>query len=63
MVLIWIGIALGILVAIILAKKIIKASPRSAVTFNLYCKKCGYKTNGIKCPRCENSQQNHQKWK
>jgi predicted Zn-ribbon and HTH transcriptional regulator len=63
MVLVWIGIAVGVLVAIILIKKIIKTSPRSAVIFNLYCKKCGYKTNGLKCPRCESSQQNHQKWK
>lgn len=64
MVLVWIGIGIGILIAIVLIKKIIKTSPREPVGFATYCKKCGYKTNGLKCPRCERtSKSNHQKWK
>jgi predicted Zn-ribbon and HTH transcriptional regulator len=64
MVLVWIGIALGALIAIILLKKIVKTSPRTPVTINIYCKNCGYKTNGLKCPRCESrSESNRQKWR
>jgi predicted Zn-ribbon and HTH transcriptional regulator len=63
MVIVYIGIGVGILIAIILLKKIIKTSPRDSIKFSAYCKKCGYRTNGLKCPRCEKSQQNPQKWK
>ena len=54
MVLIWIGVAVGILIAVILLLKIVKTPSHEAITMNAYCKKCGYKTNGLKCPRCEN---------
>jgi len=51
MVIIFIAIAVGILVAIILFFKIFKSSPGEYVS--LTCKKCGLKTNGLKCPVCE----------
>lgn len=62
MVLVWIGIGMGILLAIVLIKKAIKTPPRIPFKFSLYCKKCGYKTNGLKCPRCE-STPSRQSWK
>ncbi|MFY9300410.1 MAG: hypothetical protein WAO91_04405 [Candidatus Nitrosotenuis sp.] len=62
MVIVWIAIGLGVLAAYILIRKILKASPKAPLKISLYCKKCGYKTNGLKCPRCENTQ-NRQSWK
>ncbi|CDI06064.1 conserved hypothetical protein [Candidatus Nitrosotenuis uzonensis] len=62
MVIIWIGIGIGILLAAILIKKIITTSPRTPLKFGMRCNKCGYKTNGLKCPRCENAP-DHQRWK
>lgn len=62
MVLVWIGIGLGILIAIIMLRKIVKTPPHEAIKFELYCKRCGYKTNGLKCPRCENAS-NRQSWR
>ena len=53
MVLVWIGIAIGILLVIILIFKISKTSSREVVGIDMFCKKCGIKTNGLKCPRCE----------
>ncbi|HSD05042.1 MAG TPA: hypothetical protein VLB45_04730 [Nitrosopumilaceae archaeon] len=52
MVLIWIGIAVGTIITVALIYKIIKSSKRSFVS--LKCTKCGFKTNGLKCPICEN---------
>ena len=57
MVLIWIGIAVGILLVIILIVKAAKTHSRDVVGFNAYCRKCGIKTNGSKCPRCEKTSQ------
>ncbi len=54
MVLLWIGIGIGILIAIVLIAKIIKTPSYEALNLNAYCKKCGFKTNGLKCPRCDN---------
>jgi hypothetical protein len=62
MVIVWIGIGIGVLIAILLIKKIIKTPPRIPFKFGFYCKKCGYKTNGLKCPRCENAS-HRQSWK
>ncbi|MBM3903589.1 MAG: hypothetical protein FJ357_00375 [Thaumarchaeota archaeon] len=56
MVIVWIGIGFGILLAIVLLKKTITSSSRAPLRISLYCKKCGYRTNGLKCPRCENVQ-------
>ena len=53
MVLIWIGVAVGVLVVLILFIKLIKTSPYDAVSLEHRCKKCGYKINEIKCPRCD----------
>ena len=53
MVLLWIGIAVGILIAIILIVKIIKTPSHESIFITTNCKKCGYKTNGLKCPRCD----------
>lgn len=55
MVLILIGIAVGVLIAIILFIKVVKTPSYEAVTMQSTCKKCGYKTNGLKCPRCDNN--------
>jgi len=51
MVLIWIGIASGVLITSALIYKIMKSSKNDYVS--LKCKKCGVKTNGLKCPICE----------
>ena len=53
MVLLWIGIAVGVLILIILIVKAIKTPPQEVLRSNMYCKICGFKTNGLKCPRCE----------
>ncbi len=53
MVLVWIGVAAGALIALILIIKLIKTHPHDAVSLQLRCKKCGLKTNGLKCPRCD----------
>ena len=53
MVLAWIGIAVGILIAVILIVKIVKTPSYESISLNPNCKKCGFKTNGLKCPRCE----------
>jgi len=53
MVLALIGIALGVLIVIILIIKAIKTPSRDVVRVDMHCRKCGIKTNGLKCPRCE----------
>jgi len=53
MVLIWIGVIVGVLVALVLIVKLIRTSPHDAVSFDSYCKKCGSKTKGLKCPKCD----------
>jgi len=55
LVIVWIGIAVGILIAIILLVKVVKTPPHEAIRMSVYCKKCGFKINGLKCPRCEKS--------
>ena len=53
MVLLWIGLAIGVLVLIILLVKLIKTPPQDVLRTTTYCSKCGFNTNGLKCPRCE----------
>ena len=53
MVFVLIGIGIGILIAIILIVKAIKTSSQDVLRMNTYCRKCGQKTNGLKCYRCE----------
>lgn len=63
MVLVWIGIAIGVLVALVLIYKVIKSPPHEAIYINLYCQKCGFKKNGLKCPRCESESSSYHKYK
>ncbi len=53
MVLLWIGIALGVALFIVLSIKYTKTSKFDYVKINLHCESCGDKTNGFKCPKCE----------
>ncbi|MCH2406011.1 MAG: hypothetical protein MK200_07450 [Nitrosopumilus sp.] len=57
MVLLWIGIAVGILLVIILIVKAAKTHSLEVVGIDMFCRKCGIKTNGLKCPRCEKTSQ------
>ena len=52
MVLLWIGIAVGVLIAVVLIVKAVKTPSRDVVGIELLCNKCGSKTNGMKCPKC-----------
>lgn len=52
MVLLWIGIAVGVLIAVVLIVKAVKTPSRDVVGVQLQCNKCGSKTNGMKCPKC-----------
>ena len=53
MVLALIGIAVGILLVIILIIKATKTSSRDVVGIDVHCRKCGIKTQGLPCPKCE----------
>jgi len=57
MVLVWIGIAVGILIVVILIIKASKTPSRDVIGMDLHCRKCGIKTNGLKCPKCEKTSQ------
>jgi predicted Zn-ribbon and HTH transcriptional regulator len=54
-VLIWIGIAIGVLLAIILIVKVSKTNPHDVVGIEMRCEKCGLKTDGLACPRCKSN--------
>jgi len=53
MVLAWIGIVVGVLIAIALIVKLMRTPSYAAVSLEQRCKKCGSKTIGLKCPRCD----------
>jgi len=55
MVLIWIGIAIGVLLAVILIVKISKTNPHEIAGIEMHCAKCGLKTNGSECSRCKSN--------
>jgi hypothetical protein len=57
MVLALIGIAIGILIVAVLIIKAFKTPPREVVGMEIHCKKCGIKTNGLACPKCEKKSQ------
>ena len=57
MVLVLIGIAVGILVVVILIIKATKTPSHDILGMNLHCIKCGAKTSGSKCPKCEKNTQ------
>jgi len=51
--LLWIAAAaIGILVVIVLIYKYTKTSKYAVLGFSMYCKICGDKINGLKCPNC-----------
>ena len=57
MVLVLIGIALGVLIIVILIIKAFKTPSREVVGMDIHCKKCGIKTDGAACPKCEKESQ------
>jgi hypothetical protein len=57
MVLVLIAIAVGILIVAILIIKASKTSSSDVLGINLHCMKCGDKTNGAKCLKCEKDTQ------
>ncbi len=63
MVLAWIGIAVGVLIILVLIVKLIKTPSHESFTIDVHCKKCGYKTNGLKCPKCDTKTSFSEKYK
>ena len=57
MVFIWIGIAIVAVILVILIVKAVKTPSRDFIGVELQCKNCGTKTNGLKCPKCEDKSQ------
>ena len=55
MVLIWIGLAIGVLLAIVLIVKVSKTSPSDIVGVDIRCVKCGIQTDGSQCPNCKSN--------
>jgi len=55
MVLIWIGLAIGVLLAIVLIVKVSKTNPHDIVGIEMHCAKCGIKIDGSKCPKCKSN--------
>ncbi len=53
MVLVLIGIVIGIIIVAILIVKAAKTHSKDVLGIDMFCKKCGTKTNGLKCPKCE----------
>ncbi|MEO2201171.1 MAG: hypothetical protein ABGW49_06050 [Nitrosopumilus sp.] len=53
MVLVLIGIAIGVILIAVLIIKAFKTSSKDIVGMDIRCKKCGIKTNGLACPKCE----------
>ncbi len=56
MVLLWIGIAVGILIVAILIVKAKRTGSRQVLGIDTFCKRCGTETRGMRCPKCEKSQ-------
>jgi len=49
----WIAAAaIGILVIVVLIYKYTRTSKYDTLGFSMYCKVCGDKINGLKCPKC-----------
>ena len=44
--------AIGILATVVLIYKYIRTSKYDILGFSMYCKVCGDKINGLKCPNC-----------
>lgn len=45
------------LIVVILIVKALKTPSRDVMGVELKCKNCGSKTNGLKCPKCEDKSQ------
>jgi len=50
MVLLLIGFVILILIMVLLLYKAKNTSKYEYVKINIFCKNCGYQTNGLKCP-------------
>jgi membrane protein CcdC involved in cytochrome C biogenesis len=48
----------GILFSIILIYKYTKTSKYDVLGYSMYCKICGGKINGLKCPKCVQKKDN-----
>ena len=44
-------------IVVILIVKAVKTPSRDFIGVELQCKNCGTKTNGLKCPKCEDKSQ------
>lgn len=53
--LLWIGLGIGIIILVILIRKILTISKHDVLRFEKYCKKCGLLVNGFKCPKCHSN--------
>ena len=53
MVLVWIGIAIGVIIAVVLVRKLLTTHPYDAVSVDRHCRTCGRPTHGLKCPHCD----------
>jgi hypothetical protein len=52
-VLVWIGIAIGIIIVIALIIKTSKINPKVVLGASLHCNQCGSETRGLKCIKCD----------
>lgn len=57
MVLLWVGLAIGILIAAILIIKSVKTNSHEILGIKKFCRKCGTETKGLPCPKCEKKSQ------
>jgi len=52
MVMVWIGVAIGVLITVILIIKLLKTPSHVAISLDNRCKTCGTKITDSTCPRC-----------
>ncbi|MBS3923230.1 MAG: hypothetical protein KGZ37_08815 [Nitrosarchaeum sp.] len=53
MVIIWVGIAVGIIIVVALIIKTSKINPKVVLGVSSRCKRCGNETRGLKCVKCD----------
>ncbi|MHA7734708.1 hypothetical protein [Nitrosopumilus sp. S6] len=53
MVLLWIGLGIGILIATYLIVKVLKTHSHDVLGIKKHCNKCGKETTGMNCPNCD----------
>ncbi len=56
MALIWIGVAIGVLVILIIIAKLLRTPSTEPVKLEPKCPRCGSKLIHMKCPRCDKAQ-------